>query len=86
MTTYQAGGTPFLYPDLGDELPSKGAKVNLLTIGGISTTGPYNPDFCIGWAPLNSVDQSKVDRILRFRWKTNSLKARLESLQAGKSE
>ena len=64
---YQAGGTPFLYPDLGEEAPTKGAKVNLLTIGGISTTGPWDPEFCIGWAPLNSVDQSKVDRILRFR-------------------
>lgn len=56
---YQAGGTEFLYPDAGDPAPERGAKVNILTQGGISTTGPWDPSFCIGWAPLNSRSREK---------------------------
>jgi len=64
---YQAGGTEFLYPDAGDPAPTKGAKVNILTIGGISTTGPWDPSFCVGWAPLNSRDRAKEDIVKAVR-------------------
>ena len=60
---YQAGGTEFLYPDAGDPAPTKGAKVNILTIGGISTTGPWDPSFCVGWAPLNTRNQDKEEMV-----------------------
>ena len=64
-TTYQAGGTPFLYPDAGDEAPTQGAKVNILTIGGISTTGHWDAAFCIGWAPLTGRDTAKEEIVMQ---------------------
>lgn len=62
-TTYQAGGAEFQYPGAGDEEPTRGAKVNLLTKGGISTTGPWDPSYCIGWAPLNARNSEKEARL-----------------------
>lgn len=55
MKSYQTDGpvtSEFLYPAAGDPEPSKGAKVQLLTIGGICTTGPWDARYCIGWLPL----------------------------------
>lgn len=65
--SYQAGGTPFFYPEAGDPAPLVGAKVNVLTIGGISTTGAWDPSFCLAWAPLNSRDAYKEDIVTRVR-------------------
>lgn len=54
MTDYQAGpeGGEYLYPRAGDPEPRKGAKVQLLTKGGVHTSGPWDNTFCIGWLPL----------------------------------
>lgn len=50
---YVAGGDEYLYPGKGDPLPPAGAKVIVLTSGGIASIGPWKTDgFCIGWAPL----------------------------------
>ena len=67
MSSYQAGGTPFFYPDAGDPAPERGAKVNILTIGGISTTGAWDPEYCIGWAPLNSRDRVREELVYNSR-------------------
>jgi len=57
---YVAGGQPFLYPKVGDPSPPGGAKVLLLTKGGICTTGAWSPDGrFLGWAPLPSRDKTK---------------------------
>jgi hypothetical protein len=58
---YQAGGNAYFYPKAGDELPLRGAKVILLTKGGIATIGAWNAAFCIGWAPLPKRDKAKED-------------------------
>ena len=65
--SYQAGGVPFFYPEAGDPAPLVGAKVNILTIGGISTTGAWDPSFCLAWAPLNGRDAYKEDIVSRAR-------------------
>jgi hypothetical protein len=50
---YVAGGDEYLYPGLGDDKPPSGAKVIVLTKGGIASIGPWFDDgFCVGWAPL----------------------------------
>lgn len=52
---YQAGaqGGEYLYPGAGDPAPRPGAKVQLLTIGGVHTTGPWDQSgFYVGWLPL----------------------------------
>ena len=50
---YQAGGAEFLYPRAGDERPTAGAKVLLLTIGGVCIVGPWKDDgFYLGWLKL----------------------------------
>lgn len=67
LKDYQSGGQEFLYPDAGDEAPSKGAKVNVLTIGGISTTSDWDPSFCIGWYPLNNRDRKKEEIVRKVR-------------------
>lgn len=76
MTAYQSGGPEFLYPGAGDEAPNPGAKVNILTVGGISTTGPWDPSYCIGWAPLNQRNKEKeeclVQNLLKRSTRTTS--------------
>lgn len=61
MTAYQAGleGGAYLYPSAGDPEPNRGAKVSLLTKGGVHTTGPWDPTFCIGWLPLPKRNREK---------------------------
>lgn len=66
MTDYQAGieGGEYLYPGAGDPAPRKGAKVQLLTVGGIHTTGPWDDDgFYIGWLPLPKRNKDKEDLV-----------------------
>lgn len=60
--TYQAGteGGEYLYPRAGDPEPRKGAKVQLLTKGGVHTTGPWDTNgFYIGWLPLPKRNREK---------------------------
>lgn len=50
---YVAGTTGFLYPELGDSLPPGGAKVLLLTEGGISIIGCWTKEARNkAWSPL----------------------------------
>jgi hypothetical protein len=59
--SYLAGGDAFLYPGAGDPVPPGGAKVLLLTEGGVCTIGHWNNDgfFFLGWAPLPKRDKQK---------------------------
>lgn len=58
--SYVAGGDAFLYPGAGDQKPPGGAKVQLLTIGGICVTGQWNDSGAfLGWAPLPKRDRKK---------------------------
>ena len=54
----------YLYPGAGDARPPLGAKVALLTKGGICTLGPWSDDgSVIAWAPLpvrNPTKESKL--------------------------
>lgn len=67
MTSYQADITAgeYLYPLAGDPEPRKGAKVQLLTIGGIHATGPWDPTYAIGWLPLPKRNRSKEEFICK---------------------
>lgn len=69
MITYQAGeaGGEYLYPGAGDDEPNKGAKVQLLTIGGIHMTGPWDSSYCIGWLPLPKRNKDKEDALCHAR-------------------
>ncbi len=50
----------FLYPSAGDPLPPGGAKVLLLTRGGVCIVGTWNDSgFFTAWAPLPSRNKSK---------------------------
>lgn len=64
MTKYQAGGAEFLYPHIGEEMPVGGAKVLLLTKGGVCTVGAWDASFCIGWLPLPKRNQKKEESCL----------------------
>lgn len=63
---YVAGGAAYLYPAAGDDKPPNGAKVLLLTRGGVCIVGnwPKGHDdngtgFFLGWAPLPKRDKVK---------------------------
>lgn len=57
---YVAGGPAFNYPKAGDATPPGGAKVLLLTIGGVCVIGPWASDGrYLGWAPLPKRDKEK---------------------------
>ena len=59
---YQAGGAEYLYPGAGDKAPLAGAKVQLLTIGGVHTSGPWaNNGFYLGWLPLPKRNSAKEE-------------------------
>lgn len=58
--SYVAGGDAFLYPGAGDQPPPGGAKVLILTIGGVCTIGSWNNSGAfLGWAPLPKRDKGK---------------------------
>jgi hypothetical protein len=60
MKDYVAGAPPFLYPLAGDPLPPGGAKVLLLTKGGICVSGSWNDSGAfLGWAPLPKRNREK---------------------------
>lgn len=61
---YVAGGPAYHYPAAGDERPAGGAKVLLLTVGGVCVTGQWSDDGrYLGWAPLPKRDVAKEERI-----------------------
>lgn len=50
---YVAGTAAYRYPLLGDGLPPGGAKVLLLTQGGICVSGPWSADGrFLAWSPM----------------------------------
>lgn len=57
--TYVAGVAEYRYPGAGDETPPGGAKVLLLTIGGVCIVGTWCPRSCVAWAPLPKRDKKK---------------------------
>jgi hypothetical protein len=58
---YQAGGAEYFYPAAGDPAPTGGAKVLLLTIGGICVLGAWSSTAkdLLGWAPLPKRNREK---------------------------
>ena len=61
---YQAGaeGGEWLYPMAGDPMPTPNSKVQLLTIGGIHTNGPWSDGgFYVAWLPLPKRNRDKED-------------------------
>ena len=70
MKSYQTDGpvtSEYLYPGAGDPEPYKGAKVQLLTEGGIHTSGPWDNSFCVAWLPLPKRNKQKEDLIEQKR-------------------
>lgn len=54
----------FRYPMAGDDRPPGGAKVLLLTIGGVCVTGSWQDSGAFtGWAPLPKRDKEKEKSI-----------------------
>lgn len=57
---YEASGPEYFYPGAGDPKPPGGAKVQLLTIGGVHITGPWSDGgFYLGWLPLPKRNRQK---------------------------
>lgn len=64
VKTYVAGGPMFNYPGAGDAKPPGGAKVLLLTRGGVCTIGNWDDSGAfLGWAPLPKRDKEKESRL-----------------------
>lgn len=59
---YVSGGTEYLYPKAGDPVPPGGAKVLLLTVGGICTIGSWSPVH-VAWAPLPTRNREKEQKL-----------------------
>lgn len=74
MKEYQAGGAAYFYPEIGDPPPSRGAKVIILTEGGIATTGPFVHGSTIGWAYLPRRKQAVEDEIRAKRQRARTEK------------
>lgn len=57
---YFADGDTYFYPRAGDPKPPGGAKVLLLTLGGVCTLGSWDDSSSfLGWAPLPKRDKTK---------------------------
>lgn len=64
LKSYVAGGSPFAnYPGAGDPLPPKGAKVLLLTEGGVCVVGPWASEGYVAWHPLPPRDREKEAKL-----------------------
>lgn len=62
--TYVVGTHEFQYPGAGDALPPGGAKVHLLTVGGICVDGQWRDgQGFLGWAPLPRRNKEKEKAI-----------------------
>lgn len=63
----------YFYPGAGDQLPPPGAKVTLLTVGGIQVTGQWKDDGSfLGWYYLIGRDHDK-ETIAAARHATKAL-------------
>mgnify|MGYP001010898610 CR=1 FL=1 len=61
--SYVVGDLEFQYPGAGDKIPPGGAKVHLLTVGGICIDGHWPTPGCIAWAPLPKRNKDKERQI-----------------------
>jgi len=46
--------------------PPKGGKINILTVGGISTQGYWDDKDCVGWYPLLNTPPHIKERMKRW--------------------
>jgi hypothetical protein len=65
--SYVVGQHEFLYPLAGDPCPPGGAKVHLLSPGGICVDGPWNPKVYHGWCPLPRRNYDKERAIVALK-------------------
>ncbi len=61
-TPYIAGDAVYRYPGAGDEPAMLGAKVLILTQGGVCVIGTWGED-AVAWAPLPKRNPTKEERI-----------------------
>lgn len=61
-TLYIAGDAVYRYPGAGDEPAMPGAKVLILTQGGVCVIGTWGED-AVAWAPLPKRNPTKEDQI-----------------------
>lgn len=59
---YVAGDAVYRYPAAGDAPAPPGAKVLVLSVGGVCIIGPWVPG-SIAWAPLPKRDREREKRI-----------------------
>lgn len=62
---YVSGDREFLYPGAGDKPPPGGAKVHLLTTGGICIDGSWPTAGCMAWAPLPKRNKDKERQLTK---------------------
>ena len=80
---YQAGQARWIFPDLGEEKPTRSdARVLLLTDAGICIQGHWKEadKFIVAWAPLPSRNHIKEALVAKAR------SARAEEIQRAKAE
>lgn len=61
-TPYIAGDAVYRYPEAGDEPAMPGAKVLILTQGGVCVIGTWGED-AVAWAPLPKRNSTKEEQI-----------------------
>lgn len=69
--THVSGGRKFIYPAAGGKRPPGGAKVHILTIGGVCVDAQWSDDpdkGFLGWAPLPMRDRVQEGRVIAA-WK-----------------
>jgi len=59
---YLAEGQEYFYPHAGDRPAPENTKIQLLTRGGIHTSGFWNSHWCLGWLPLPKRNMEKEDK------------------------
>lgn len=67
FVTHVSGGQKFNYPAAGGPKPPGGAKVHILTAGGICIDGQWSDDRkrkYLGWAPLPMRDREQEAAVM----------------------
>lgn len=68
-TPYIAGDAVYRYPEAGDEPAMSGAKVLILTQGGVCVIGTWGKD-AVAWAPLPKRNPTKEEQIRALKKST----------------
>ena len=68
-TPYIAGDAVYRYPEAGDESAMPGAKVLILTQGGVCVIGTWGED-AVAWAPLPKRNSTKEEQIRALKKST----------------